>query len=201
MGICFQDSQTDLATSFRCFWWEAIDTDSILELDPKSIPCKQKIGSISLQSRLAWPLPDDTWESSVAGLTEKHKEGDRDIYILGHGTWNEYNVNATHYWIEAFEDAWREPVPWYFDSPRLFISPSALSENKPTRYLEKGNNIMVQRYVHEIGQYVEAKGYDHMAFYNMTIQSKSEDGTVCLFVPPSCQALMDSNISSASMQI
>lgn len=145
---------------------------------PESIPCKQKIASMSLQARLYWPLPNDTWENSVQGMTEKHTDGDREVYIMGHGTWNSYDANATRAWITEFEDHYREPVPWFRTSPRLFLTPSAIGEAKPARFLERGNNIVLQQFIHEIEPFIEERGFEHLSFFNMSLQADSPDGTV-----------------------
>lgn len=157
--------------------------------------CKQKIASFSLQLLAEYPLKEETWGPSVHGLTEKHRPTDRSAFIFEHGSWNAYQANATMGWLAQMEAHWSQAAPWFLPSPRLFLSPPANGENKHPWLIENGNNIRVQLFAHAIDSYVKSKGYDHIAFYNLTVQATSFDGTVSAGVSSFCtptylQALM-----------
>ena len=91
--------------------------------------------------------------------------------------WNHFEIHDTISWIEQIEKEIRPRIPLFVDSPRLFLTSNAQAENKPAKYVPLENNIRIQNYVHAVETFVKERGYDHLGFYNMTIQASSPDGT------------------------
>lgn len=167
-----------------CVWWSAINTADVLHGDPKSIICKSRPALVSWSAILNYPIQEDLLHTLFEGVESKNKPTGRDVFILGHGLWNDLEVETTMSWIEQVEDAMAEEMPGYFAPhldqklfPRLFLSPSAQGEGKPDVFHGAQNNIRVMRHTHEIGEFAQARGYDHLGMYNLTVQATSPDGT------------------------
>ena len=168
----------------NCVWWSAVNTIPLLQGDAESVKCKKRPALVSWEALLNNPLNLDLVKGMVRSIEAKDEPNGRNVFVMGHGVWNDLEAGTTMSWVEQIETEMYEQMPAYFrkdlDSrlfPRLFITPSAQGEGKPDLFGGSQNNLKLMRHTHEIGAFAKERGYDHLALYNMSVQASSPDGT------------------------
>lgn len=132
---------------------------------------------------LSYPLTDETL-SWISQIRNKHNPNGRDVLIATNAVWNDYEPPSSMAWLEQLEGAMAREMPEFFNSnlqpglfPRLFITSNAQGEAKPNVFHSFQNNIRLMRHERELALYASRRGYDHLGFYNLTVQASSKDGT------------------------
>ena len=168
----------------ECIWWSAVNTVPLLQGAPMSLKCKKRPALVSWDAMLNYPLNVDLLKGVVKNVENKEDPNGRNVFIMGHGVWNDLEAETTLSWLEQIEDEMGLQMPAYFDDqldpksfPRLFITPSAQGEGKPDPLVGTQNNLKLMRHTREVGNYVRNRGYEHLALYNMSVQASSPDGT------------------------
>lgn len=132
---------------------------------------------------LSYPLSDDAlaW---IGDVKNKDNPNGRDVLIANSAVWNDYEPESSMAWLEQLEGAMSREMPEFFSEtlapslfPRLFITSNAQGEGKPNIFHGVQNNIRVMRHEREMSMYANRRGYDHLGFYNLTVQTTSNDGT------------------------
>ena len=102
-------------------------------------------------------------------------------FILGHGLWNDLQVDKTHAWISQMLGGIRERSPYlkeydaYF--PKLFVGPNAAGIRKPEIFRARQGNLALSMFEQTVGPEVKERGFDFLGTYNATIQTFNPDGT------------------------
>ena len=111
----------------------------------------------------------------------KEKPSKPQVFIFGHGLWNDLNETITTLWLDQLETAMNATNPWLTEPgavhPRLFITPSASGPGKPQIYVSTQGNPQLIRFEYNVREHVHWRGMDHLGTVNMTLQSTSPDGT------------------------
>ncbi|KAL9083792.1 MAG: hypothetical protein Q9159_005580 [Coniocarpon cinnabarinum] len=167
-----------------CIWWSAVNTVPLLQNAPMSVQCKQRPALVSWDAMLNYPLNVDLLKGVVKNIENKADPNGRDAFIVGHGLWNDLNVETTMSWLEQIENEMALQMPAYFEDslannsfPRLFISPSAQGESNTDTLSSSENNLQLMRHTREVSGRVKSRGFEHLALYNMSVQASSPDGT------------------------
>jgi hypothetical protein len=107
-------------------------------------------------------------------------------FILGHGYWNDVNLNETSQWIDQVQGALTSNRPYLAEAatggikpyfPRLFMPPSACGDNKPSQFLLTQGNEALRRFEHGVAAMAPSKGLEFLGTWNMSIQADIPDGT------------------------
>lgn len=183
------------------YYYSVIDTGSVWDNDRASIRCGDdtKPARVRFMWFAAYPLEEDSIEYFVEQLPDAPSP--RDAFVLGHGGWNSFHREDTNSWLDQLLDTLYDKRPAFADVaadadasmrdfPRLFVSPNAQGFRKARLFSGEQNNIGLQQFVHEIDGDVRARGFEHLATYNMTVQTDSWDGT---------HASMQANLVKAMM--
>ena len=117
-------------------------------------------------------------------------------FILGHGLWNDLDLQATLDWLDQVLDAIISKAAWVSSSPssqtkshrnggkeynaafwpRLFLTPNAAGREKPDEWLVSQGNKALMIFEEAVGIEVRRRGVEHLGTWNMSIQSNKFDG-------------------------
>lgn len=140
----------------------------------------------------AYPIKDDV--RALKPSLPKTKPVKPVAFVLGHGLWNDVNTTASLLWLDQVAARVNDSMPWLAEHdamyPRLFVTPSCAGPEKPERYIATQGNMMLARFEKAMGPAVQAKGFDHLGTYNLTIQNTSPDGTHAGFHANLVKAMM-----------
>ncbi|KAB8356438.1 hypothetical protein FH972_024021 [Carpinus fangiana] len=182
----------------RCIWMSAIGSPAVLTGDPDSIKCPKHTppALVTWNPTLAFPLMGDTFDY-MPDLSKRMRPDGRIAFVLSHGLWNDLDFPMSMSWFEQIQDNIARYMPTYASPklsqrlfPRLFISPTAQGELKPDMVVPTQNNLRLIKETSEMRKYVQARGFDHLGLYNLTVQATSPDGT---------HATMENNLMKAMM--
>ncbi len=146
---------------------------------------------------IRFPIPDDE-VNRFRELLPPTKPSRPYAFILGHGLWNDLDLQATLDWVDAIMDASVARAPWLApfsapssshatshrrankrDSgfwPRLFLTPNAAGKEKPDEWLVSQGNKALMIFEEAVGEEVKRRGLEHLGTWNMTAQSNKFDG-------------------------
>lgn len=100
---------------------------------------------------------------------------------MGHGLWNDLDVEKTFSWIDQLQDTITNHMEYLHEPgalfPRLFVSPSAAGVHKPEIFVARQGNIALSKFEHTVAPWAKLHGIDFLGTYNMTIQATNPDGT------------------------
>ena len=143
--------------------------------------------------------------SRLRGLLPDKKPKRPYAFILGHGLWNDLDLQATLDWLDSVLETVSNKAPWLDAGatapekkrekekekmgggrherkretgfwPRLFLTPNAAGREKPDEWIvSQGNKALM---VFEESVKVEAgrRGVEHLGTWNMSVQSNKFDG-------------------------
>ncbi|CAG8957275.1 hypothetical protein HYFRA_00010698 [Hymenoscyphus fraxineus] len=96
-------------------------------------------------------------------------------FILGHGLWNNLELQKTVSWLDAVLSIIRaEPSS---PSPAcLFLTPSAAGREKPDEWIVSQGNKALVLFEEATGIEAGKRGVEHLGTWNMSIQARKYDG-------------------------
>ncbi len=117
-------------------------------------------------------------------------------FILGHGLWNDLDLQATVDWLDQVLEAILSKATWLSQSshdsshlhrnrdnqreapfwPRLFLTPNASGREKPDEWLVSQGHKALMIFEEAVGIEAKKKGVEHLGTYNMSVQSNKFDG-------------------------
>ena len=118
-------------------------------------------------------------------------------FILGHGLWNDLDLQATLDWLDSILDVSLAQAPWLAPSssashrarssrrdgnkepgfwPRLFLTPNAAGKEKPDEWVVSQGNKALMIFEEAVGVEVRRRGVEHLGTWNATVQSNKFDG-------------------------
>jgi len=180
-----------------CTFHSVVSTNNIWSADPGSMFCPRTAASIECEWHaqfvattrltsssdhplLEHPLSDDDFKYVTDSL-EHEKQTKPQVFVLGHGLWNDLDKEKTYAWVEQVEDVLMDHMPYLHEPgalfPRLFMTPSAAGEKKPEIFVARQGNIALSRFEHAVGPWIKNRDMDFLGTYNMTIQASNHDGT------------------------
>jgi hypothetical protein len=146
---------------------------------------------------IRFPIPDDEMNRFREQLPPT-KPSRPYAFILGHGLWNDLDLQATIDWVDAILDASVARAPWLSPSsssslphekasqrenkrnsgfwPRLFLTPNAAGKEKPDEWIVSQGNKALMIFEEAVGEEVKRRGMEHLGTWNMTVQSNKFDG-------------------------
>lgn len=182
-----------------CTWWVALNTQQVLDGDPKSIKCKKdrRPALLEYMPMLQFPLQEGMLNDLAGKFAKDGLPNGRDVLIFEHGLWNQLDVEKTMAWIEQIEEALttRNPLLLQRDHephviPRLFVTPTAQGANMPGRYLTLQNNIRLQAHGNLLRPWFHQREYDYLSLFNLTAQATIVDGVHAGFKVNLVKAMM-----------
>jgi hypothetical protein len=128
-----------------------------------------------------YPIPKD--ELTRLELVIDTNPHSRKAFILGHGLWNELDVDITKTWlntvmktIDSKLDLKSSTMRKMKNTAVLLVTPNAAGEKKPDQFLIKQGNKALVRFEHAMAQEAAKQGIDHLGTWNMSIQANLYDG-------------------------
>ena len=140
----------------NCLFNFAVDTARILTHDPFSIQCSNTPANITFH-----PFFDQLQLHEIfINTNDKGYPIGRDVFILGHGSWETSGPSESTAWVGLIEDAMKIEFPGFFSAgdvarfPRLFMTPPTTAP--PLLLPQMDENI------EEVAGFVRLLGYEHM---------------------------------------
>lgn len=154
-------------------------TQSVRENDPSSLSCPQPFDLV-IEMMLRFPL-DPVEVSRFQSLLSPTKPKKPYAFILGHGLWNDLDLQATVNWLDGIHSATLSRAPYLGGNhwPRLFLPPSASGLLKPDAFLVTQGDKALQTFEHATRHHVRessSSGLDHLGTWNMSVQAHKYDG-------------------------
>lgn len=101
-------------------------------------------------------------------------------FILGHGLWNDLDLQKTVDWTDKIVDTIKAQLPHLAVPnalfPRLFVTPNAAGKQKPDQWLETQGNKALMLFEEAVGIEAAKRGIEHLGTWNMSIQATKYDG-------------------------
>ena len=178
MRECFCEHQMDVKKcSVQGVFW----TGDVVKNDKGTFACgnmgRGREVDVVIEMMVRWPLVGEEVER-FRGLMQREKPGRPYAFVLGHGLWNELDLQATVNWVEAVLGEARDRAP-YLDGglwPRLFVSPNAAGVRKEDRYIVSQGDKALQIFERSVKGEMERKGVEHLGTWNMSVQMDKYDG-------------------------
>ncbi|RMZ81531.1 hypothetical protein DV737_g2498, partial [Chaetothyriales sp. CBS 132003] len=178
---CFCNAQLSVKS---CSMQGIFSTASVLANDPSSLACPAHAPpiDISIEMMLKYPLhPVEV--ARYTGLLSAAKPRRPYAFILGHGLWNDLDVQATTNWIDAISAhtlahapylaaAAENPARW----AQLLVTPNAAGVKKPDQFILAQGDKQIQLFEHSMRLEASRRGIDHLGTWNMSVQSDKYDG-------------------------
>ena len=139
-----------------------------------------------------YPIVDDA--AALRRVLPKKMPVKPQVFIFGHGLWNDVNETASLLWLDQVERVVNTTRPslttYEMVYPRLFVTPSSAGVQKAEQYIATQGNMALSRFEIAMGSAVKDRGFDHLGVYNLTIQNTSPDGTHAGFRSNLIKAMM-----------
>lgn len=165
-------------------------------------PCYYFCLTPPVEMMLKHPIPDEEMQRFRALLPAKKPKRPY-AFVLGHGLWNNLDLQATVNWIDAIGGNATEAAPWLQRQsaaaakgkkqrggsprspppssssgvwPRLFVTPNAAGSKKPDQFLVSQGNKALGLFEEAMVVEGAARGIDVVGTWNMTVQATKYDG-------------------------
>ncbi|RMZ92071.1 hypothetical protein DV736_g722, partial [Chaetothyriales sp. CBS 134916] len=178
---CFCNAQLSVKS---CSMQGIFSTASVLANDPSSLACPAHLPpiDITIEMMLKYPLnPDEV--ARYTGLLSLAKPRRPYAFILGHGLWNDLDVQATTNWIDAIATHTVARAPYLAAEtgdpalwPRLLVTPNSAGVKKPDQFILTQGDKQIQLFEHSMRLEASRRGIDHLGTWNMSVQSDKYDG-------------------------
>ncbi|KAL8930540.1 MAG: hypothetical protein Q9208_000724 [Pyrenodesmia sp. 3 TL-2023] len=100
-------------------------TADVVKNDPESLACPANTIDVIIEMMIRFPIPSDELDRLRALLPAK-KPHRPYAFILGHGLWNDLDLQATLDWLDTLLDVSKQHSPW-------LVSSSSKPSTSPTR--------------------------------------------------------------------
>ncbi|KAL8906403.1 MAG: hypothetical protein Q9207_002064 [Kuettlingeria erythrocarpa] len=179
-------------------------TADVVKNDPESLACPANTIDVIIEMMIRFPIPSDELDR-LRGLLPAKKPDRPYAFILGHGLWNDLDLQATLDWLDTLLDVSKQQAPWLVSSstkssrsatkpkdraaaakrerkhesgfwPRLFVTPNAAGKEKPDEWMVSQGNKALMVFEEAVGVEVRRRGVEHLGTWNMSIQSNKYDG-------------------------
>ncbi|RMD44470.1 hypothetical protein DV735_g637, partial [Chaetothyriales sp. CBS 134920] len=185
---CFCNAQLSVKS---CSMQGIFSTASVLANDPSSLACPADLPrvDITIEMMLKFPLQQDE-VARYLDLLSPTKPRRPYAFILGHGLWNDLDVQATTNWIDAIAAHTLSRAPYLAAGDatsktenaapsyphRLLITPNAAGAKKPDQFILTQGDKQIQLFEHSMRHESSRRGIDHLGTWNMSVQSDKYDG-------------------------
>lgn len=173
---CFCNSQFNVKA---CSMQGIFKTGDVIRNDPSSVTCPAGTFDVTIEQMIKFPIPQGEIDR-FKGLLGSIKPAKPYAFVLGHGLWNDLELQATVDWLEQIMAVTTEQLPYLGAPgafwPRLMVTPNAAGKDKPDEWvLTQGNKALT---IFEESVAVEAgrRGVEHLGTWNMSIQATKYDG-------------------------
>ncbi|KAJ2989213.1 hypothetical protein NUW58_g3587 [Xylaria curta] len=138
---------------------------------------------IVLEQMVHYPIADDELKRLESAIDTK--PGSRQAFVLGHGLWNNLEIDKTKAWVETVIgaiDSKLRLLPRLRASrhggnlPILLLTPNAAGDKKPDEFLIAQGNKALVRFEHAMAREAARLRIDHLGTWNMSIQANLYDG-------------------------
>ncbi|KAI0201718.1 hypothetical protein F4808DRAFT_450069 [Astrocystis sublimbata] len=181
---CFCNQQFDVK---NCSVQGIYKTDDVIKHAPLSLACTRLIPGWSTDLRMEQivQFPMKVEEASRLELAIDRNPKSRTAFILGHGLWNDLNIEQTRCWLDVVLNVINsrlgirshlEKLPKGRNSPILFMTPNAAGVKKPDDFLVTQGNKALVRFEHTTRREAARRRIDHLGTWNMSIQANLYDG-------------------------
>ena len=179
---CFCNSQFDVKT---CSLQGIFTTSSVRANAPDSLACPAAPDNdfgfdLTIEMMLKFPL-DPVEVSRFQALLSPAKPRKSYAFILGHGLWNDLDLQATVNWMDGLNAATLERAPYLGEKkdtlwPRLMVTPNAAGPAKPDQWITSQGDKALQIFEKAVGVEASERGMEHLGTWNMSIQADKFDG-------------------------
>ncbi|KAI5925725.1 hypothetical protein F4810DRAFT_28577 [Camillea tinctor] len=181
---CFCNNQFDVRD---CSVQGIFNTADVLKHDPLSLACPRLIPNWSTDLRIEqmvrYPIPEEERRRLERAIDTDPSR--RTAFVLGHGLWNDLEVEQTTAWTDAVLETIDARLRMRMrlrtmsrnrNMPVLLITPNAAGERKPDEWLVSQGNKAIVRFEHAMAAVAARKRIDHLGTWNMSIQATLYDG-------------------------
>ncbi|KAI0385198.1 hypothetical protein F5Y04DRAFT_269107 [Hypomontagnella monticulosa] len=181
---CFCNNQFDVRD---CSIQGIFSTADVIEHDPLSLVCPKMIPEwntdIRIELIVRYPVPED--EHRRLGRAIDPNPSHLKAFILGHGLWNNLEVDQALNWLDLVLDTidkqtdartrlrGRSPRR---NLPILLMTPNAAGVKKPDEWIVSQGNKALVRFENEMAVQAAKRRIDHLGTWNMSIQATLYDG-------------------------
>ncbi|KAI2617150.1 hypothetical protein GGR54DRAFT_631478 [Hypoxylon sp. NC1633] len=181
---CFCNNQFDVRD---CSVQGIFSTADVLSHDPLSLMCPKMIPEwitdLRIEQIVRHPVPEDERRRLEKAIDPNPSQ--RKAFILGHGLWNNLEVDQAVNWLDVVLDTidartgartrlrGRSPRK---NLPVLLMTPNAAGDKKPDEWLVSQGNKALVRFEHEMAVHAAQRRADHLGTWNMSIQATLYDG-------------------------
>ncbi|EHK97610.1 hypothetical protein M7I_6621 [Glarea lozoyensis 74030] len=161
---CFCNEQFDVKA---CSVQGIYKTADVLAHDPKSVACSNNI-NLMMEQINRHPIPPEELtrlKTSIGTPTKTRK-----AFILGHGLWNNLDLQQTVNWMDVILDA--IGPDWH----GLFVTPNAAGKEKPDDWIVTQGNKALMLFEEGVKIEAEKRGLEHLGTWNMSVQCNKFDG-------------------------
>jgi len=151
----------------------------VLKNDPESVACESGSIDVLIEEIQRFPVPSDELDRYRTVLGSR-KPSRPYAFVLGHGLWNDLDLQATVNWIDAIMDATKEQLPHLAEPdaffPMLILTPNAAGVGKPFEWRATQGNEALMMFEESVRIEAAKRGVEHLGTWNMSIQSTKFDG-------------------------
>ncbi|XXH02668.1 cell cycle RNA binding protein whi3 [Hypoxylon texense] len=181
---CFCNNQFDIRD---CSIQGIFSTADVIKHDPLSLVCPKMIPDwntdLRIEQIVRFPIPDD--ERRRFGKEIDPNPLQRKAFVLGHGLWNNLEVDQATSWLDAvlgmIESRTGARAQLRGRSPKrnlpvLLMTPNAAGDRKPDEWLVSQGNKALVRFEHAMATQAAKRRVDHLGTWNMSVQASLYDG-------------------------
>ena len=166
----------------KCAYYSTVSSRVVWNNDPDSMSCSREgRGGFEYNALLQYPiLEGDMWDF-VEHLEVPNPPKKPYAFIMGHGLWNDLEVDKTYAWVDQAIDGITKQAPYLKNHPeqfhKLFLGPNAAGMKKPEIFVARQGNIALTKFEKAVAPFVRDRGFDFLGTWNATIQTNNPDGT------------------------
>ena len=128
-----------------------------------------------MEQIVRFPIPDEELNRLQATLATVSSGGSkRSAFILGHGLWNNLELQKTLNWLDIICNTITKFAGKGWSG--LFITPNAAGKEKPDEWIVSQGNKALMLFEEAIGIEAAKRGIEHLGTWNMSIQTNKRDG-------------------------
>ena len=126
-----------------------------------------------------FPIPPEESQrfTSLLGSTKPKKPY---AFILGHGLWNDLDLQSTLNWLDHILSLTIATLPYLAKPnalwPRLIVTPNAAGKAKPDEWIVSQGNKALMLFEESVKTEAARRGVEHLGTWNMSIQANMYDG-------------------------